>query len=247
LKQNLSRRVVAPDFFGFGRSDKPRQDSTYNFDFHRNVVLHLIESLQLTNITLVVQDWGGLVGLTLPITDPSRFGRLIIMNTTIGAGAGKSQKVLDWIVYISSIPDLDVADLMGKLGHHLSEDEKRAYRAPFPDDTYKGGVRHFPQMIMIEEDMPGVEVSRDSRSFFETTDTFGKEAIFVACRVQDPILGPHMKSLACMFKHGCYYAEIEEASHFVQEWGDQVAKLAIDVFEMHGNVAGVQEMKPKDM
>ncbi|OQN95134.1 hypothetical protein B0A48_18843 [Cryoendolithus antarcticus] len=231
LKQNLSRRVVAPDFFGFGRSDKPRQDSTYNFDFHRNVVLHLIESLQLTNITLVVQDWGGLVGLTLPITDPSRFGRLIIMNTTIGAGAGKSQKVLDWIVYISSIPDLDVADLMGKLDHHLSEDEKRAYRALFPDDTYKGGVRHFPQMIMIEEDMPGVEVSRDSRRFFETTDTFG----------------PHMKSLACMFKHGCYYAEIEEASHFVQEWGDQVAKLAIDVFEMDGSVAGVQEMKPKDM
>ncbi|TKA51656.1 hypothetical protein B0A55_13440 [Friedmanniomyces simplex] len=244
-EQTLSRRVVAPDFFGFGRSDKPRQDAAYNFDFHRVAMVHLIESLNLTNITLVVQDGGGLIGLTLPITDPRRFKRLIVMNTTIGSGAGKSQAVLDWIAYTSSTPDLDVADLMDTLGHHLSEDEKRAYRAPFPDDTYKGGVRRFPQMIMIEEDMPGVEISKKSRHFFETTDTLGKEAVFVACGMQDAILGPHMKSLARVFRNGCYYAEIEDASHFVQEWGDQVAKLAIEVFETYGNIAGVQEIKPE--
>ncbi|KAK0893065.1 hypothetical protein LTS16_026022 [Friedmanniomyces endolithicus] len=146
-EQTLSCRVVAPDFFGFGRSDKPRQDAAYNFDLHRDAMVDLIESLNLTNITLVVQDSGGLIGLTLPITDPRRFKRLIVMNTTIGSGAGNSQAVLDWIAYISSTPDLDVADLMDKLGHHLSEDEKRAYRAPLPDDTYKGGVRRFPQML----------------------------------------------------------------------------------------------------
>ena len=242
-EQTLSRRIVAPDFLGFGRSDKPRQDATYNFDLHRDAILHLIESLNLTNITLVVQDWGGLIGLTLPITDPSRFKRLVVMNTTIGRGLGKSQQVLDWIAYTSSTPDLDAADLMAKLGHHLSEAEKRAYRAPFPDDTYIGGVRRFPQMIMTQEDMPGVEVSKNSRHFFETTDTFRKEDVFVACGMQDPILGPHMKSLAHMFKHGCYYTEIEEASHFVQEWGDKVAKLAIQVFEKHSNIAGVQEIE----
>jgi len=174
----------------------------------------LIESLNLTNITLVVQEWGGLIGLTLPITEP----RLIVMNTTIGSGAGKSQAVLDWIAYTSSTPDLDVADLMDKLGHHLSEDEKRAYRAPFPDDTYKGGVRRFPRMILIEEDMPGVEISKKSRHFFETTDNLGKETVFVVCGMQDPILGPHMKSLAHFFRNGCYYAEIEDARISCRSW-----------------------------
>ena len=239
-----SRRVVVPDFFGFGRSDKPSQESTYDFDFHRDAIQHLIQSLKLTNITLVVQDWGGLIGLTLPINDPTRFKRLLVMNTTIGSGAGKSQQVLDWIAYTSSTPNLDAADLMAKLGHTMSEDEKRAYRAPFPDDAYRGGVRRFPQMIMVEEDMPGVDISKQSRHFFETTDTFRQEDVFVACGMQDPILGPHMKSLARVFKHGCYYAEIEEASHFVQEWGDEVAKLALRVFEGQADFSRVQKIEP---
>ena len=243
-KQSLSRRVVAPDFYGFGKSDKPCRDSTYNFDFHRNAILHLIESLNLTNITLVVQDWGGLIGLTLPITDPSRFKRLIVMNTTIGTGADNSQQVLDWIAYTSSAPNLDAADLMAVLGHQLSEDEKRAYRAPFPNDAYKGGVRRFPQMIMIQENMPGVELSQKSRHFFETTDTFCKDDIVVVGGMKDPILGPQMKTLARVFKHGCHYTEIEEASHFVQEWGDKVARIAIQIFEKHNEIAGVEKMEP---
>ena len=166
------------------------------------------------------------------------------MNTTIGSGAGKSRQVLDWIAYTSSTPNLDAADLMAKLGHHLSEGEKRAYRAPFPDDTYKAGIRRFPQMIMIEEDMPGVQVSKRTRHFFEMTDTFKQEDVLVVCGMQDPILGPHMKSLARVFRHGCYYTEIKEASHFVQEWGEKVAKLAIQVFEKQNDIAGVQKIEP---
>lgn len=84
----LSRRVIAPDFLGFGRSDKPLDDTTYDFDFHRNAVLRLISFLDLTNITLVVQDWGDLIGLSLPITNPSLFKQLIVMNTTIGQSFG---------------------------------------------------------------------------------------------------------------------------------------------------------------
>ena len=244
-ERTVSRRVIASDFYGFGRSDKPLKDEIYDFDFHRDAILRLIDRLNLANITLVVQDWGGLIGLTLPITDPSRFKRLIVMNTTIGSGAGKSQQVLDWISYTSSTPNLDVADLMAKLGHNLSEDGKRAYRAPFPDDTYKGGVRRFPQMIMVEEDMTGVEISKKSRLFFENNDTFRQQDVVVVCGVQDTILGPHMKSLAGVFKNGCYYAEIEEASHFVQEWGERVAKLAVQVFENCGNIDGVQQIQPR--
>ncbi|KAK3045442.1 hypothetical protein LTR09_012961 [Extremus antarcticus] len=245
-KRTLSRRVIAPDFYGFGRSDKPAKDETYNFDFHRNALLRLIDHLNLTNITLVVQDWGGLIGLTLPMTDPSRFKRLIIMNTTIATGGGRSQDILDWIAYASPTPTPDIADLMAKIGHHLSEDEARGYEAPFPDDSYKGGVRRFPQMIMLDENMPGVETLKRSRLFYGESHVFEQQDVVIVCGVQDRLLGrPAMKGLAGVFKHGCYYAEIEEASHFVQEWGDRVVKLAIQVFENGGNIDGVQQMQPE--
>ena len=242
--QELSRRIVAPDLFGFGRSDKPSQDSDYSFDFHRDSILYLIESLNLTNITLVVQDWGGLIGLTLPITDPSRFKRFFVMNTALGRFE-RSQGILDWISFTNSNPDMDIAGVLGMLGlKTLSKAEIGAYEAPFPDKTYKGGVRRFPNMLMIKEDMPGVELCRKSQHFYETTNSFKDADVFVACGIQDPLLGPHMKALARMWKHGCYYAEIEEASHFVQEWGDKVARLAIEVFEKQSKVAGVQRLEP---
>jgi pimeloyl-ACP methyl ester carboxylesterase len=79
-------RVVAPDFFGFGRSDKPVQDDIYQFGFHRGSLIAFIEQLDLSNIVLVCQDWGGLLGLTLPMAIPDRISRLLIMNTTLGTG-----------------------------------------------------------------------------------------------------------------------------------------------------------------
>ena len=79
-------RVVAPDYFGFGRSDKPVQDDVYQFDFHRGSLMAFIEHLELSNIVLVCQDWGGLLGLTLPMDLPDRFSRLLVMNTALGTG-----------------------------------------------------------------------------------------------------------------------------------------------------------------
>ncbi len=75
-------RVVAPDFFGFGRSDKPIQNAVYTFDFHRNYLKAIIEALDLAHITLVCQDWGGILGLTLPVKYPELFSRMIVMNIT---------------------------------------------------------------------------------------------------------------------------------------------------------------------
>src|SRR5271170_5277557 len=79
-------RVVAPDFFGFGRSDKPADEATYTFDFHRDSLLALVRALDLKDVTLVVQDWGGLLGLTLPMEMPQLFSRLIVMNTALPTG-----------------------------------------------------------------------------------------------------------------------------------------------------------------
>ena len=135
-------RVVAPDFFGFGRSDKPADDATYTFDFHRNSLLALVRALDLTDITLVVQDWGGLLGLTLPMEMPERFSRAIVMNTALPTGdlpLGKG--FLDWRAFANSQPDMAIGKLLARACPHLSPAEAAAYDAPYPDARYKGGVR----------------------------------------------------------------------------------------------------------
>jgi haloalkane dehalogenase len=106
-------RVVAPDFPGFGRSDKPRDEAVYTFGFHRDALLGLVEALDLRNIVLVVQDWGGLIGLTLPMAAPGRYAALLVMNTTLGTGdAPLSKGFLEWRAVSNSRPDMDVAGLM---------------------------------------------------------------------------------------------------------------------------------------
>ena len=139
------QRVVAPDFLGFGRSDKPRDEALYTFDFHRDTVLSLIEVLDLRNVVLVVQDWGGLIGLTLPVAAPERYKALLVMNTALGTGdAPLSDGFLAWRAFSNRNPDMDIAKLMQRACPHLSEAEAGAYAAPFPDTSCKAGVRPNP-------------------------------------------------------------------------------------------------------
>ena len=120
-------RVIAPDWLGFGRSDKPLKDETYTFHFHRNMMLALIERLNLKDVTLVCQDWGGLLGLTIPPDMPERFERLIVMNTTLAAGASPSEGFNAWKAYSASQPDMDIAALMKRGTPVLSDAEANGY------------------------------------------------------------------------------------------------------------------------
>ena len=141
-------RVVAPDWLGFGRSDKPVEGGVCTYTFHRNMLLAFIRALDLTNITLVVQDWGGgLLGLTVPMEMPERFERLIVMNTTIATGVSPGKGFETWKQFNRSQPDLDIAALMKRASPILSDAEANAYAAPFPDETYKAGVRRFPELV----------------------------------------------------------------------------------------------------
>lgn len=161
-------RVVAPDFYGFGRSDKPVQDADYSFHFHRNFVLRLVERLNLERITLVVQDWGGLIGLTLPIDAGfrPRLTRAIVMNTGLAVGTAPSPGFVAWRAYAASHPDLAVGPLIKRGTPHLTDAEVAAYDAPFPDVRYKAGVRAFPQLVMTDPSMPGVAESRAAIEFW---------------------------------------------------------------------------------
>jgi pimeloyl-ACP methyl ester carboxylesterase len=221
-------RVIAPDWLGFGRSDKPVADETYTFHFHRNMMVELVRRLDLQNITLVCQDWGGLLGLTLPPDMPERFERLIVMNTAIATGASPSEGFDAWKAYSASQPDLDVAALMKRGTPILSDAEAAAYGAPFPDISYKAGVRRFPELVMVAPDMEGVKTSK------RAVEWWGREwhgDTFMAVGAADPVLGPPvMDVLRGQIRNCPEPMVIEEAGHFVQEWGEPVARAALKAF-----------------
>jgi haloalkane dehalogenase len=221
-------RVVAPDWLGFGRSDKPVDDAVYTFSFHRNMMLALIRHLDLTNITLVVQDWGGLLGLTLPVDMPERFSRLIVMNTTLAIGVSPGPGFDAWKAFAASQPDMDVAALMKRASPNLSDAEAAAYSAPYPDISYKAGVRRFPQLVMVKPDMEGADISRRAATWWRT-DWHGQS--FMAVGAADPVLGPPVMDLLRQQIRGCPEPLIiPDGGHFVQEWGDIIAPAGLKAF-----------------
>jgi len=223
-------RVVAPDFFGFGRSDKPTDEEVYTFDFHRNMLISLIEHLELTNITLVCQDWGGILGLTLPMDMIDIFSRLLIMNTTLGTGDVQLSKgFLEWRAWVRKNPDMSAGKLLKLTCPHLSETECAAYDAPFPDIQYKAGVRRFPEIVPDRPDAPGAELSRKAREWLRST---WKGSVFMAIGMKDPVLGPPvMQALRNDIRNCPEPYEHSEAGHFVQEWGEEIAREAIAAFD----------------
>jgi pimeloyl-ACP methyl ester carboxylesterase len=222
-------RVVAPDFFGFGRSDKPVHDATYTYDFHRRALIALIARLDLGGITLVVQDWGGILGLTLPMEMPDRFERLLIMNTALPTGEHPIGPGFEaWKGFVAAHPDLEVGQLMQRAVPGLSDDEARAYDAPFPDVRFKAGVRRFPELVPVSPEMEGAETSKAALGFLRRRFT---GPVFMAIGAQDPVLGPPvMRALQRAIPTCAEPLVLEDAGHFVQEHGERVATEALRYF-----------------
>jgi pimeloyl-ACP methyl ester carboxylesterase len=221
-------RVVAPDFFGFGRSDKPVDDAVYTFNFHRGMLMRFIETLDLERVTLVVQDWGGLLGLTLPMEYPERIDRLIVMNTGIGIGRSPGPGFDAWKAFVAAKPDFEIAGMMKRSVPGISDAEAAAYDAPFPDRRYRAGVRRFPALVPVTPDMEGVDTSLKSTQFFRERWN-GKT--FMAIGMQDPVLGPPVMQALSKTIRGCPVPlELPEAGHFVQEHGQVVAERALAAF-----------------
>ena len=226
---SAGQRVVAPDFFGFGRSDKPVDEAFYSFTRHRTMLVEFVQALTLRNVTLVVQDWGGLLGLTLPMDMPGVFSRLIVMNTALGTGDGPlGEGFLAWRAFSNSKPDLDVAALMRRSVPALSAQEAGAYAAPFPDARYKAGVRRFPNLVPDHPDADGAALSRLARQWWSTQ---WQGETFMAVGMKDPVLGPAAMARLRSQIRGCPPPlEIVDAGHFVQESGDVVARAALAAF-----------------
>ncbi len=223
-------RVVAPDLFGFGRSDKPVEQEVYTFDFHRQSLIEVIEALDLQNITLVCQDWGGLLGLTIPHRMPERFKRLIVMNTGFATGERPLGAGFEaWKLFNRSQPDMDISALFKRGTPILSNQEAAAYGAPFPDVRYKAGVRQFPELVPPTPDSPGAAISREARDWFR--DQWAGQS-FMAIGGSDPVITPEAMHALRASIHNCPEPLIiPEAGHFVQEWGDQVVPAALASFD----------------
>jgi len=161
------QRVIAPDFFGFGKSDKPIDENVYTFTFHRNTLISLIKSLPPKPITLVVQDWGGALGLTLTLEFPSQIDQLLIMNTALGTGEPLGEGFDNWRHWVKQNPDFQVSRLMKRSCPQLSEQELLAYDAPFTDFSSRAGLRMFPAIMPIRPEMEGVNISKKTRQFLD--------------------------------------------------------------------------------
>ncbi|MEM9541679.1 MAG: haloalkane dehalogenase [Cyanobacteria bacterium P01_E01_bin.42] len=226
-------RAIAPDLLGLGRSDKPVDAEVYTFDFHREYLLRFIEALDLQNITLVCQDWGGVLGLTLPHEMPERFKRLLIMNTGIMTGE-VSEAFFEWKAFLDSDPDVPIFEVMKRHAPGITDAEAQAYEAPFPNKDYKAGARRFPALVATRSDFPGVETSLKAIPFW--SEQWEGET-FMAIGMQDKMLGPdvmyHMKDLI----KGCPEPlELPEADHFVQEQGALVAVKALEHFGLQAKI-----------
>ncbi|MGB7860935.1 MAG: haloalkane dehalogenase [Acidimicrobiia bacterium] len=221
-------RVVAPDFFGFGRSDKPVDNDVYTWDFHRGALVAFIEALDLKDFTLVVQDWGGLLGLSLGADLSERISGLIVMNTAFAVGGTPGQGFLDWRDYVARTPDLAVDRLMQRSCPQLSDAEAAAYGAPFPDITYKAGVRTFPALVPTNSDMDGVEISKRALRWW--SEEFDGRS-FMAIGANDPVLAGVMPWVRERIRGCTEPLVLDDAGHFVQEWGDQVARAALAAWD----------------
>ena len=224
-------RVVAPDLIGFGRSDKPKKTSFHTFDGHRQVLLELVERLDLQRVVLVVQDWGGILGLTLPMAMPERFTGLLAMNTLLATGdVPLSQGFLDWRQMCADKPLFGVGRLLGRGNPHLGVDECAAYDAPFPDAGHRAALRAFPAMVPDHPQAPGAALSRAARDFWRT-DWAGRSLLFVGA--QDPVLGTPAMAQLQQTVRGCPPPVVlPQAGHFVQEHGEAIARQAVEYFRL---------------
>ena len=222
-------RVVAPDLIGFGKSDKPKKGSFHSFTRHRQILLELVEHLDLKNVVLVVQDWGGLLGLTLPMASPDRYKGLLVMNTTLATGdVPLPPGFLAWREMCANNPAFDVARLFARGNPQMSAEECAAYNAPFPDNGHRAALHAFPAMVPEFEDSDGAAVSRQARDFWRER---WQGQTLMAVGAQDPVLGLPVMQLLQKQIQGCPAPLVlNHAGHFVPEQGQAIAQHALGVF-----------------
>ena len=225
------KRVVAPDFIGFGRSDNFTEIEDYSFKLHFQTIEGFLERLDLRELTLVCQDWGGLIGLTVAAQHPERFSRLVIMNTGLPTGEEKMPEgFMAWRDFALRTPDLIASIIVRKAcatGKDLSPDVLRAYDAPFPDPQRKAGMHAFPRLVPISTDMAGAAEMKEARRRLSTWT----KPVQVMFSDGDPVTRGGDRFFRKLIPSAKEQPEITiaGAGHFLQEdKGEEIAQHILD-------------------
>jgi haloalkane dehalogenase len=223
-------RAVAPDLIGFGRSDKPAEQGDYTYARHVEWLRSLLfDHLDLTDIVLVCQDWGGLLGLRLVAEHPDRFAAVVAANTGLPDGTRRLPEAW-WRFhdFVQRTPDLPIGFLVrAACADGLTDEEAAAYDAPFPDASYKSGARAFPGLIPQTEDNPATPDNQRAWQVLETWD----KPFLCAFSDQDPITGGGDRVLRERIPgaQGQPHTTITGGGHFLQEdRGAELARVVVD-------------------
>ncbi len=226
---NAGLRAVAPDLFGFGRSDKPAARADYTYQRHVDWMTAFIEGIDLRGITLVCQDWGGLIGLRLAAEHPDRFARIVAANTFLPTGDNPpGEAFLRWQTFSQTAPQFPIGNIIqGGCKTPLTPEIIAAYDAPFPDDSYKEGARQFPALVPTRPDDPASEANRKAWEVLRRWD----KPFLTAFSDQDPITrgGDRAFQESVPGTKGQPHTTIEGGGHFLQEdRGEELARVVVD-------------------
>lgn len=226
-------RVVVPDLIGFGRSDKVTDRDWYSYERHVDSIHQLIQGLDLMDVTLVVQDWGGPIGLRVATETPDRFARLVILNTGLFRPGPNwpHPAFLAWREFAESNPDLPVgAIIQNATTTELPDEVVAAYDAPYPDAASKAGAAAFPLLVPLDENYPG------AAKMLQAADdlTRWEKPVLVAFSDSDPIFPQRAGEKLAERIPGARFESIEGAGHFLQEdRGEEIAR-SISLFLKEG-------------
>lgn len=219
-------RVIAPDLVGFGRSDKPTERSDYTYERHVGWMGSVVRQLDLQDITLVCQDWGGLIGLRLWAEMPERFARIVVANTALPTGdqpMGEAFK--SWRTFSQEVPQFPAGRIVyGGTVSKLTDEEVAAYDAPYPDESYKEGARQFPVLVPDSPDNPSSPANREAWGVIRGLDT----PVLTAFGADDKIMAGVDKVFQklCPGAAGQPHTVLPNAGHFLQEdVGPELARL----------------------
>lgn len=224
-------RVVAPDLVGFGRSDKPVHRDDYSYARHVGWMRQaLLDELDLRDVTLVCQDWGGLIGLRLVAENPDRFARVVVANTGLPTGdQPMSEAFLAWQRFSQESPDFHIGRIVGNgTAQGAAPEVVAAYDAPFPDDRYTAGARIFPTLVPTSPEDPA---AADNRAAWEVLSRWDKPFL-TAFSDQDAITrgGERVFQKLVPGAQGMPHTTLAGGGHFLQEdVGPELARVVVDL------------------
>ena len=239
-------RVVAPDNIGYGRSDKPTEPTDYTFARHIDWIHSAVTQLDLRAVTLVVQDWGGPIGLSVLARDPDRFARVVATNTilhtcdpdlagkltwphhTLGDGQVVHQEtLLDYVAFYQRAPRLVPSFFLDAVAGPLSADVLAAYDAPFPDPAYTAGLRQMTALIPLTRNDPGAAIGRDTMSVLRD---WQRPFLTAYSDGDPPTRGwDNVFQAEIPGAQGQPHTTIAGAGHFVQEQrGEELGRIVAD-------------------